>query len=301
MKAALLRGYGDVNQIQVEEVPQPAPGPGEVLVRVIATSVNPIDYKIRSGAFKDVRPLDLPVVLGRDVAGEVVALGPGVSNFKAGDKVMGLVEHSYAEYLTAPAKDLTAIPEGLDPQVAGVLPLILLTGAQLMEKGVQPRSGELVLVTGAAGSVGRTAAFVAKQHGANVIAGVRAKQRDEAKTIAADSIAAIDGDAEIAGLPELDAIADTVNGGTIAKLVPKLKRTGRLGSVLGKPDAALRAGLEVRDIYSQADPERLHQLAEEVRDGKLIIPIAKRLPLSEIRQAQSMAEKDGHGKVAILP
>ena len=301
MKAALLRGYGDVNQIHIEEVPQPIPGPGEVLVRVIATSVNPIDYKIRSGVLKDRMPLNMPAVLGRDVAGEVSALGPGAGNFKTGDKVMGVVSHSYAEYLTAPAKDLTPIPEGLDPQVAGVLPLILLTGAQLMENGVQPRSGELVLVTGAAGSVGRTAAFVAKQHGAKVIAGVRAKQRDEAKTIAADSIAAIDDNAEISGLPELDAIADTVNGETVGKLIPKLKRTGRLGSVLGKPDAAQRAGVVVRDVYAQPDPDRLHQLAAAVRDGKLIIPIAQRLPLSEIRQAQSMAEKDGHGKIAILP
>lgn len=301
MKAAVLHGYGDVDQLQYEEAPQPSPGPGEVLVRVIATSVNPIDFKIRSGMLKDRMPLKLPTVLGRDVAGEVIALGPGAGKFKIGDKVMGVVNGSYAEYVAAPAGNLTPIPPGLDPRTAGVLPLVLLTGAQLVEKGVQPRSGETLLVTGAAGSVGRAAAFVAKQHGAKVIAGVRASQKDEARSVACDSIAAIDDGNEIAKLPELDAIADTINGQTIAKLIPKLKKSGRLASVLGKPEAAVKAGIDVRDVVSQPDPDRLYQLAEAVRDGRLIVPIAESVPLREIRHAQAAAEKDGHGKIAVLP
>jgi NADPH:quinone reductase-like Zn-dependent oxidoreductase len=301
MKAVLLHEYGSVDQLQLEDVPRPNPGPGEVLVRVISTSVNPADYKIRSGAMKDLMPVELPVVLGSDVAGEVTELGTGVRGFKVGDKVMGLVSHSYAEYLTAKADILTKIPEGLDPKEAGVLPLVLLTGTQLIEKGVQPKRGEVVLVTGAAGSVGRTAVFVAKQHGARGIAGVRAKQKAEAQSAGADSIVAIDDANEIADLPELDAIADTVDGETIGKLIPKLKKSGRLASVLGKPEAAVQAGVDVRDVYAQPDPERLHQLAEDSRDGKLKIPIAARLPLSEIRQAQATAEKDGHGKIAVLP
>jgi len=304
MKAVLLHGYGGVDQLQYEDVPQPSPRSGEVLVRVISTSVNPVDYKIRSGMMKDSIPLELPTVLGSDVAGEVTALGPGVSRFRVGDKVMGTVSHSYAEYLTAKADILTRIPDGLDPRVAGVLPLILVTGAQLIEKGVQPQPGEVVLVTGAVGSVGRTAVFVAKQHGAKVIAGVRASQKAEAESTGADWVAAIageDADKEIARLPELNAIADTVDGATIGKLIPKLKKSGRLASVLGKPEAAVKAGVDMRDIWAQPDPDRLYQLAEDVRDGRLQIPIAMRMPLSEIRQAQQAAESDGNGKIAVLP
>src|ERR1017187_5953272 len=116
MKAVLLHGYGGVDQLSYEDVPEPVPGPGEVLVRVISTSVNPIDYKIRSGMLKVRMPLKFPAILGRDVAGEVRSLSEGVTRFRVGDKVMGLVNRSYAEYLTANADVLARIPECLDPK-----------------------------------------------------------------------------------------------------------------------------------------------------------------------------------------
>jgi len=299
MKAVLLKGYGGVDQLQYADVPDPTPGAGEVLVRVISTSVNPVDYKIRSGMMKDYVKLDLPAVLGRDVAGEVTRIGPGVTRFSVGDQVMGLVNQSYAEYLTAPADILTKIPNGLDPRDAGVLPLVTLTGAQLIETGVQPRPGEWILVTGAAGSVGRTAVFTAKEHGAKVIAGIRARQKGEAESIGADSVVALDDDAELSTLSQLDAIADTVSGATINKLLSKLKSSGRLASVLGRPDAAVKAGIDVRPVLAQPDPDRLYQLAEAFRDGRLRIPIGRRLPLSEIRQAQEAAEQGSEGKIAL--
>jgi NADPH:quinone reductase-like Zn-dependent oxidoreductase len=301
MKAVLLEGYGDVDRLRYRDVPAPAPGEGEVLIRVISTSINPVDYKIREGVMKDIIPLDFPAVLGDDVAGEVTALGPGVDNPRVGDKVMGVVSHSYAEYLTARAADLCAIPDGLDPKEAGVLPLILMTGAQLMESGVAPTSGEVVLVTGATGNVGRTAVFVAKQHGARVIAGVRAKRKPEAQLLGADSVVAIDDDVEIAALPELDAIADTVNGQTIGKLIPKLKKSGRLGSVVGKPPLADQAGIDVRLVWAHSDAARLGELAKDVRDGKLKIPIAKWFPLSDIRDAHRAAQSGIEGKIGLIP
>jgi NADPH:quinone reductase-like Zn-dependent oxidoreductase len=301
MKAVLLEGYGNVDQLSYQDIPTPAPGDGEVLVRMISTSINPVDYKLREGAMKDEVPLKFPVVLGYDVAGEVTALGPGVDSLRAGDRVMGLVDHSYAEYLTARAADLCRIPEGLDPEDAGVLPLVLLTGTQLIENGVKPQSGEAVLVTGAGGGVGRTAVYVAQQHGARVIAGVRAKHRAEAQSVGADSVVAIDDDAEIAALPELDAIADTVNGETIGKLIPRLKKSGRLASVLGKPAAAEKAGIDVRLVWSRPDAKRLFELAKDVRDGKFKIPIAKRFALSEIRAAHLAAQSGVGGKIALIP
>jgi NADPH:quinone reductase-like Zn-dependent oxidoreductase len=246
--------------------------------------------------------LEMPAILGRDVAGEVTALGSGVDQLAVGDLVMGLVNQSYAEYLTAGVGVLTRIPDGLDPRDAGVLPLVTTTGAQLIESGLQPRTGEIVLVTGAAGGVGRTAVFVAKQRGAKVIAGVRAKQQAHAeKSLGADVVIALDTDEGVAQVPELDAIADTIDGETLARLLPKLKKSGRIASVLGKPEAAAKAGIDVREVWSQPDPERLRKLAEDYRDGKLKIPIAERVPLSDIRRAQELAEKGAEGKIAILP
>jgi NADPH:quinone reductase-like Zn-dependent oxidoreductase len=301
MKAVVLHGYGGPDQLIYEDVPDPQPGPGEVLVRVISTSVNPVDYKIRSGMMRDRIKLDLPAILGRDVAGEVTALGDGVTKFKPGDKVMGLVNHSYAEYVAARADDLAPIPDGLDPKDAGVLPLVALTGTQLIEEGVQPKDGETVLVTGAAGAVGRTAVFVAKQHGASVTAGIRARQKAEAQGLSADAVVALDSEQEIAGLPEQDAIADTVDGETLGKLLPKLKKSGRLASVLGVPEAAEKAGIQVRAVWAHPDPDRLYKLAEDFRDGRLQIPIAKRFRLSQLREAHEAAEKGVNGKIAVLP
>ena len=301
MKAVLLYGYGGVDQLRYEDAPDPQPGNGEVVIQVISTSINPVDYKIRQGAMKQLMPLDLPAILGRDVAGRVTLLGSGVSKFQAGDMVMGLVNRSYAEYLATSADDLCGIPDGLDPETAGALPLVLLTGAQLIEKGVQPKSGEVILITGAAGSVGRTAVYVAKQHGASVIAGVKSAQKGLAESIGADSVALLDDEREVAALPELDAIADTVGGEIIEKLIPRLKKSGRLASVLGKPAAAEKLGIEVREVWCRPDAERLRVLAEDARDRKLNIPVAKRMRLSEIREAQSTAEAGVDGKIVLLP
>jgi NADPH:quinone reductase-like Zn-dependent oxidoreductase len=301
MKAVLLKAYGGVDQLSYEEVPDPKPTAGEVLVKVSATSLNPIDWKIRAGYLKDRMPLQLPAILGRDVAGVVVAVGPDVTRFKEGDKVLGLVNHSYAELLTAKADDLALIPEGLDMDQAAVIPLVTLTGAQLIEKGVKPKAGDLVLVTGALGSVGRTAIYVAKIHGALVIAGVRKSQKQEAQLLEAERVVALDDDHDVAAMPELDAIADTVNGPTIEKLLPRLKKDGVLGSVLGKSPAAEKAGIRVAEVYSQPDAKRLAELAEDVREGDLAIPIGKRFRLKEMRAAHAIAEKGAVGKVLITP
>jgi NADPH:quinone reductase-like Zn-dependent oxidoreductase len=134
-----------------------------------------------------------------------------------------------------------------------------------------------------------------------VIAGVKSSQKKDAESLGAASVAALDDDQALAGLPELDAIADTVNGDTVAKLIPKLKRSGRLVTVVGAPDAAKKAGVEVRDVWARPDPDRLNRLAEDVRDGKLKMPIARRMRLSEVREAHELAEQGVNGKIALLP
>ena len=300
MKAVLLQAYGGVDQLEYTDVPAPVPQSGEVLIKVISTSVNPIDFKLRQGLMKAVMPLPLPFILGSEAAGEITAVGDGVTSCAIGDLVMGMLNHSYAEYVTAKAHDMTGIPQGLDAIDAGVLPVVALTGAQIIEDGVQPKPGDMVMITGAMGGVGRTAIFVARQHGATVIAGVRSKQLTNAQNIGADRLVALDDDSAITDLPELDAIADTVGGSTLQKLLPKLKKGGVLASVLGKP-AAVDSSIIIREIYAHPDSNRLHKLAEDARDGKFSVPIEKRFRLSSIREAHTEAQAGGHGKFAILP
>jgi len=302
MKAVVLHAYGGPDQLRYKEVPTPELKPDEVLVKVSAASLNPVDWKLRSGSIQARMPLKLPAILGRDIAGEVVKVGESVYILKPGQMVMGLVFEGYAEFVAVKAEILAKIPDGLDVQKAAALPLVLLTGTQLMENAVGPKSGDTALVTGALGGVGRTAVFVAKQRGARVIAGVRTIQKNDAQSLGVDSVVAIDDESEIASLPALDAIADTVNGETIARLLPKLKEGGVLGSVLGKPKAAEGRNIQVNAFMAQPDALRLHQLAESVAKGQLTIPIAKTFPLSEAAAAHQIAEKGAvNGKVLLIP
>ena len=300
MKAILLQAYGDSNQLQYRETADPQPGPGDLLVKVLGTSVNPIDFKVRRGDMKQFMPIEFPFILGRDVAGEVVA--GGGDRLKAGQRVMGLVNHAYAELLVAKAEDLAPIPEGMKPEDAAALPLILTTGCQLIELGVKPAPGEKVLITGALGSVGRAAVFVARQHGALVIAGVKGSQLQEAASLGADQVVAIDDEAAIASLNGLDAIADTVGGDVIGRLLGRLKKGGRLATVVGRPKAADSFDGTVTEVHAKPDAKRLQQLALDVSTGKLTIPIARTLPLSQAAAAQDLAEKGGAGgKIVLVP
>jgi NADPH:quinone reductase-like Zn-dependent oxidoreductase len=301
MKAVRIHAYGDVDQLRYEDVPTPEPGPDEVLVKVAATSVNPIDWKIRSGAVQHRMPLKLPVTLGRDVAGTVEQTGVNVRNLQPGQKVMGLVNGSYAEYLTARADHLTVVPDGLEMEQAAALPLVVTTGAQLIQH-IAPKRGDVLLVTGALGNVGRSAVYLAKHLGARVIAGVKTEQKDEANSLGADEVVGIDDAKEIAALPELDSIADTVDHDVIGKLIPKLKPGGVLGSVLGTPKEAEGKDIRVEAFMATADASLLRQMADAVRDGKLAIPVVRKMRLSEAGEAQALAEKGSlGGKILLIP
>jgi len=301
VKAIELFGYGDVDQLRYEDVPTPKPGPNEVLVKVAATSVNPVDWKIRKGELKAMVQVQFPAIPGRDFAGEVVEAGSGVSKLKPGQKVMGVVNRSYAEFVTIPADAVTPIPDGLDLEEAGALPLVTTTGSELIEH-INPKRGDTLLVTGALGSVGRTAVYEAKRRGAHVIAGVRERQKKEAESLRAERVVAIDSESEIRSLPALDAIADTVGGEVIAKLISKLKRGGVLGSVLGKPKAAEGKDIRVEAFTAQPNPQNLRKLAEAVRDREFEIPVAKKFKLSQAAEAQKLAEQGKvDGKIVLIP
>jgi NADPH:quinone reductase-like Zn-dependent oxidoreductase len=301
MKAVLLHGYGSVDQLVYEEIPIPLAGAGEVLVKMASTSVNPIDYKIRRGDMQKIMPLQLPFIPGYDLAGQVVALGEGVTSVKLDAMVMGVTEHTYSEYVVCKAEILAPIPVGLDSSEAGAFPLVLQTGAQLIELGVASRSASRLLITGALGSVGRTAVHVAKQHGAYVIAGVRSNQRAEAEKLGADEVIAVDDEKQLDSLAELDAVADTVGRDVIDRLIPRIRKNGVLATVIGRPKSADGKDLQVHEVWSEPDAKRLGQLAGELARGEFTIPISKRFKLAEIRQAHALAEKGGGGKIVITP
>jgi NADPH:quinone reductase-like Zn-dependent oxidoreductase len=167
---------------------------------------------------------------------------------------------------------------------------------------MQLKPGDLVLVTGALGNVGRAAVYLARRQGARVITGVKTRQKQDADSLAVDQVVAIDDEKEIAALPELDAIADTVGHDVIGKLIAKLKPGGVLGSVLGKPKEADGKNIRVEALIGSPDASLLRQMADAVRDGELTIPVVKRMKLSEAGEAQALAEKGSvGGKILLMP
>jgi NADPH:quinone reductase-like Zn-dependent oxidoreductase len=300
MKAVVLHEYGPPSKLTYQDFDDPTPARGEVLIRVHAVSLNPIDWKMRSGAAKERFPLTFPAILGRDVAGIVTQLGEGVEGVKVGDRVFALAHATYAEFCVVKASDIAHIPEGLEMTTAGAVPLVSLTGDQLIRRGAKVQAGQTIVLTGALGSVGRCALFAALEIGAKVIAGVRKQQIDEALSLGA--IAAIDTDdaKSIAAIGIVDAVADTVNHDVAAKLIGKVKPGGIFASVLGPPsNAALHPTVQVNPIMAAPDPKTIVHYGEAIRDGKLKLPIDRLMPLAEAAQAQTIAEKGGIGKIVL--
>ena len=245
--------------------------------------------------------MKFPGLIGIDIAGTVVKIGPGVEGFSVGDQVFAMADDTYAELCAVKAAFLAKVPKGLDLIQAAALPLVTTTGNQLLlATGI--KAGQTVLIVGAAGNVGRSAVFTAKARGATVIAGVLKRQIDDAKTVGADQVVATDDDTAIANLPPLDAVADAVGGRTAEKLIAKVKPGGIYASVVGAPqNAAEYPSVKVVNVFSKFDRKTLEFMAEAVRDGKLVIPISLKLPLSEAAKAQAMAEKGGVGKILLVP
>jgi NADPH:quinone reductase-like Zn-dependent oxidoreductase len=310
MKAVVIDGFGGVDQLHIQNVDDPEVGRGEVLVRVRATSVNPVDLKIRSnGSAAKRMGVELPAILGRDLAGDAVRAGPGVVGFAPGQRVMAMANGTYAELTTAKADVLAPIPDKLSYEQAAALPLVLLTGAQLIERAIKVEPGWTVLVLGATGSVGRSAVHVALKHGAKVIAGVRASQVKEAQFLGPEQadgdradrfqVIATDDPKQFEKLHDLDAVADTVGGPTAARALKALKPCGVFGTVVEPPPDAAQHNVRVVRLVAQPDASRLYELADEVARGEFTIPIANTLPLDQVQEAHREAESHPSGKIVL--
>jgi NADPH:quinone reductase-like Zn-dependent oxidoreductase len=221
VKAAVIHRYGGPEELKYEDMPDPVPGPGEVLIKVAAAGINNIDIILRKAG-----PLQFPAILGWDVSGTVVKIGDGVGGLAVGEKVAAWTNHTYAELVAAKANLFVRLPEGLDLVDAAALPLVTLTGSQLISEVAQVKAGNTVLVSGAVGSVGRAAVYTAKNLGASVIAGVEKRQFEAAKKLGVDAVLALDDAAAFAAFAQVDIVANTVRGATAAALMQKVKNGG---------------------------------------------------------------------------
>ncbi len=303
MKAVVLHEYGGPEKLKFEDhVPEPKISGSTVLIAEAAASVNPIDWKLRSGMRRKDAPLSFPAILGRDVSGVVRAGGANVMDFKAGDRVLALSNATYAELVAVNDSDVTHLPDGMDLADAAAIPLISLTGDQLVRLATNVKKGQVVLITGALGSVGRAAVHTAKKIGAQVIAGVRGKELNDARLLDVSDVLAIDDDKAIEKFRLVDAIADTVGGDVAAKLIAKVKQGGSFGytSVFPQSAADQNPTVKITRVGAKPDSSRVREFAEDVRDGKFVLPIGRRVPLRDAAEAHVLGEKGGVGKIILL-
>jgi NADPH:quinone reductase-like Zn-dependent oxidoreductase len=303
MKAVVLHEYGGPEKLEFEDnIPEPQITGETVLISAAAASVNPIDCKVRSGARQKDFRLSFPAILGRDVSGIVRAVGANVKHFKPGDRVLAFSNATYAELVAVADSDVTHLPDGVDLADAAAIPLTALTGDQLVRHATNVQKGQVVLVTGALGSVGRAAVHTAKKLGAQVIAGVRGKELEDARSLGVAGVLAIDDDQAIEKFSLVDAIADTVGGAVAAKLIARVKEGGSFGYTAFLPEAAAaqHPTLKIKRVLAHSDPSKVREFADDVRDGKFVLPIGRRMPLRDAAEAHVLGEKGGTGKIILL-
>jgi NADPH:quinone reductase-like Zn-dependent oxidoreductase len=297
----VVTAYGGPEVMKYQDMPEPNPGAGDVLVRVAGIGINPEDMLERNGVVKDWQ-LDFPAIIGLDVAGTVLATGDGVTDLKEGDRVCGWSYHTYAELVAGKAVFFAKVPETMDLVDAAAIPLVGVTGSQLISVASGLQAGQTVLVSGAAGAVGRCAVYMAKALGAHVIAGVRRFQLAHAEGIGADETIALDDPAAFASIPQVDIVANTLRGKTATDLLAKVKDGGTFASVTGEPDGTKdHPKVRVVSFVSKQDRTVIAFIADAVNAGKITIPIGRREELKNAGAAQAEFTKGGIGKVLLTP
>jgi NADPH:quinone reductase-like Zn-dependent oxidoreductase len=306
MKAVLIYKYGGPEVLKYEEnVPEPIINPDDVLVKVFATSVNPVDWKVREG-HRSGSGREFPIILGWDVSGVIEKIGAEVKDYKVGDEVFARPDVSrngtYAEYVAVRAKEIYFKPKTIDHLKSAAIPLAGLTAWQGLFDHGKLQAGQKILIHGAAGGVGTLAVQLAKWKGAYVIGTASEKNIQFLKELGADEVIDYQKENFEEKLKDIDVVFDTIGGDTQIKSLQVLKPGGILVSTVGINDeAALKAkGIQGVRYGAQSVPENLKQLAELVDAGKLKPVIAEVLPLKEIVKAHQLSQA-GHtrGKIVL--
>jgi NADPH:quinone reductase-like Zn-dependent oxidoreductase len=306
-KAVQFDGYGDIEVLEVRDVPRPVPGEGDVLVEVKAAGINPGEAMIRAGGLHDRFPATFPSGQGSDFAGVVAELGSGVTAFAVGDEVIGFSEQrsSQAEYVAVPAEQLTAKPAAVPWDVAGGL-FVAGTTAYAAVRAVGLSTGDVVAVAGAAGGVGTIAVQLARLAGATVL-GIAGPANDDWLTdhgvvpvhygLGLDErlrVAAPDG--------RIDAFLDFFGGGYVQMAVQTLGVTPQRVNTIIDFAAVERFGVQASGNADASDAAVLAELAGLIADGKLDVPVAQTFSLDEVQQAyRTLEQRHTRGKIVLIP
>jgi len=296
MKAVRLQSYGDVDQLKLEEVPVPTPGAGEILVKLEASAVNHFDLFVRQGYMAQMIPLELPAILGGDGAGTVAAVGPGVTGFAVGERVIANFpvngKGAHAEYAVASINAVAKLPANVNYETGVTLPLVGLTGRQAVDVlGV--KAGDRVLVAGALSAVGRSAVQYLKQLGARPVAGVLPDELAEGKKLAGEAL-------DITLVPakaDFDLAVAAVQPAA-ANAVKHVRDGGKVGSSVQAPEGA-NPNVTFETIYHRPNAEQLQQVADAAGRGELTIPVAGTFGLAELAEAHKALAAGPRGKIVV--
>jgi NADPH:quinone reductase-like Zn-dependent oxidoreductase len=313
MRAMIYRAYGGPEQLEMADIPRPSPGPGQVLVRVIASSVNPIDWKRASGRMRLIMTVKFPAVPGFDLAGDVVELGPNMTGYAIGDRVHARIATNggtgaCAEFAVVGLDVLAKAPAGMDPGEAAALPLAGLTALQgLRDRAGLPLEGarERVLVVGASGGVGHFGVQIARASGATVVGVCSERNAAMVSSLGAHEVLDYKKPDPYRGQAPFDIVLDCV-GGSPFPWIPLLSSAGRYVSPMPGPGVFLRSmlnpltGRKVRAVMLKSSATDLRVLDRLVEAGKLRAVIDSRYPLTDLRTAweRSMSGRTA-GKIVI--
>ena len=306
MKAVRIHSYGGPEVISYEDTPRPTPGPGEVLIRVYATSVNPFDIAVRNGYMHSWFNYSFPLTLGTDVSGVIEEVGEGVTNVSSGDTVYTRAgvfrDGANAEYVLAYAADVVRPPAGLDHIHSAALPHVTLTAWQALYELANLSSGQTVLIHGAAGGVGHIATQLAKLRGATVI-GTASVNIDFLSELGVDETINYTTTRFEEVVHDVDIVLDTIGGETLERSWKVLKPGGILVSTIQPPSEESAAAHNVRQGFVATAPPigpTLTEVARLVDSGQLMPYVSTLLPLREIRRAHEMMESmHTNGKIVL--
>lgn len=306
MKAVSIYYYGGPGVLAYEDAPRPHPAPGEVLVRVHAAGINPVDWKIREGHLKEMLHHTLPLVLGWDVSGVIAALGAGVTRFKVGDEVFSRPDierdGAYAEFIVIRETEVALKPKSVDHVHAAALPLAGLTVWQSLFDAAALTAGQRVLIHAAAGGVGSLAVQLAKGRGAHVIGTASAKNHAFVRALGADEVVDYERERFETVIGPVDVVFDTMGGDIQTRSWEVLKRGGILVSIASPPsaEAAVAHGGRFAFVFTQPNAAQLAEIATLVDAGKLKASVETVLPLAAAVRGQALSAA-GHtrGKIVL--